>query len=67
MKDFVSNHWISLVALVVSMSIICTVLVHYGYPGTALVGVGLALSTVFILTLRSSRPIGQVIKSEGTP
>ena len=32
MKDFVSSHWISVVALVASMSLVCAIFVPYGVP-----------------------------------
>ena len=62
MKDVVSSRWITLVALVASMAVICTVLVHYGYPGMALAGVGLLLSAGVFLSLKSTKSIGDVLR-----
>jgi hypothetical protein len=62
MKDFVSSYWISLVTLVTSMSVVCSILVHYGYPGTALVGVALFLSVGVLMSIRPTRSMSDVIR-----
>jgi hypothetical protein len=62
MKDLVSNRWITIVALVASMSVICTVLAYYGYPGMALAGVGLLLSAGVFLTIPSTSSMSDVLR-----
>jgi hypothetical protein len=62
MKEFVSSHWITLVALVASLSVICIVLVDYGYPGTALAGIGLLLAAGVFLSMKATRSISDVLR-----
>ena len=65
MKDFVSSYWISLVALVASMSVVCAIFVPYGFAWAGLAGVSLALAAAGFLTTGShsdsARSIWQVI------
>jgi len=61
LKDFVSSHWISLVTLVASTSVICAAFVRYGFPWTGLAWASLALAAAQLLVLRSPRWIKQVI------
>ena len=61
MKDFVSSHWISVVALVASMSVVCAIFVLYGFPWTGLVWASLALCAGGLLALRSTHSIWQTI------
>jgi hypothetical protein len=61
MKDFVSSRWASLLFLAVLMSVACTILVRYGYPGTALLVVGMPVLAGVLSSLRSNRSIADVI------
>ena len=61
MKDFVSSHWISVIALVASMSVVCAIFVPYGFPWTGLGWASLALSAAVLLAMRSTGSIRQVI------
>ena len=61
MKDFVSNRWISVVALVASMSVVCAIYASYGFPWTGLAWASLALCAGGLLALRSTRSIWQTI------
>ena len=62
MKDFVSRHWIRVVALVASMSVVCALFVSYGFPWTGLAWASLALSAAVLLAMRSTGSIRQVIR-----
>ena len=62
MKDFVSSRWITFAALAASMSVICALLIYYGYPGTAWAGIGLLLSAGVFLSMRSTRSLSDVLR-----
>lgn len=62
MKDPVSSHWISVVALVAAMSIVCMVLVHYGYPWAGLALVSVAISAAVVVAMRPTRSLSELIQ-----
>lgn len=61
MKVFVSGRWARLALLAVSMSVVCTFLVRYGFPGTALLVVAVPLFAGVLSSLRSNRSISEVL------
>jgi len=62
MKDFVSRHWISVVALVTSMSIVSAIVVRSGFPWTGLAWATLATSAAVFVAMRSTLSVSQVIR-----
>ena len=64
MKDFVSSHWISVVALVASMSVVSVLCVPYGFPWTGLAWASVALCAGCLLALGSTRSIRRTIDDE---
>jgi hypothetical protein len=63
MKDLVSSRWISVIALVAAMSIVCMALVHYDYPWTGLALLSVAISAaVVVAMMRPSRSLTQLIQ-----
>lgn len=61
LKEFVSNHWTSVVTVVASMSVICVIFVPYGFPWTGLAWSSFALLAAALMAMRSTRSIRQVI------
>ena len=68
MKDSVSSHWISVAALVASMSGVYAIFLPYGAAWTGLAWASMALCAGGLLALRSTRSIRQTIDDvEGEP
>jgi hypothetical protein len=67
MKEPVSHYWISVVALVAAMSVVCVALVHYGYPWVGLALVSVAISAAVILAARPTRSLSEIIAAETGP
>jgi len=71
MKDFVSNYWISVAALVAALAVFYTILGPYGFPWTALAWVILVSSAVGLsvrafLAVKSPRSITQMLDDVDT-
>ena len=69
MKDFVSRHWISVVAALTTVSVVCAMLAPQGFAwaglaGLSLLSVLLTLTTV-AWTVRSSQLTADVVRSAG--
>jgi len=71
MKDFVSNYWISVAALVAALAVFYTILGPYGFPWTALAWVILVSSAVGLsvrafLAVKSARSLRQILDDVDT-
>jgi hypothetical protein len=66
LKEFVSRQWTSILVLVAAMSVICVILVPYGFAWPGLAWASLALATAGLLALRPAHSIRQVIHSVDT-
>lgn len=68
MKDLLSSHWSSVVALAATLLLLCGILGPYEFPRAGLTWVVLVLSAGFFLPMTSTRSIRQVIDDvDGEP
>jgi hypothetical protein len=66
MKDFVSSHWIGVIAVVAGMSVGYAAFVPPGFPWAGLMWLSLASSATLFVALRSTHSITQVIREVDT-